>query len=191
VAGADEGAGTESLKHWATSPVAAVVAAAVTVLIVVIVATSGGEDEKPAAPPPPAPNPPAQVSAAELVSLSESLGQPVYWAGPQGAKEYELTREGESKIAVRYPAGADSAAGALTVATYHLDQPVEAVRRAGQAKAAKLHGLPRGGLAVSDSASPTNVYFAYPAEPYQVEVFDPKPGRALELVLDRKIRPVR
>jgi hypothetical protein len=44
---------------------------------------------------------------------------------------------------------------------------------------------------VSDSAQPTNVYLAYPDQPFQVEVFDPTPGRALDLVLDRQIRPIR
>ena len=44
---------------------------------------------------------------------------------------------------------------------------------------------------MSESARPTNVYFAYPKQPYQVEVFDPKPGRALRLVLAGRVEPVR
>jgi hypothetical protein len=178
--------------RWLSSSVGAVVAAVVTVAIVLIVATSGGDDEKPADTPAqaPAPAPAEPVSAAELASLAESLGQPVYWAGPQGAKEFELTRAGEERISIAYPA-ADAAAGRLTVATYRLDDAVGAVRRAGNAASAKLHRLPRRGVAVSDTASPTNVYFAYPDEPYQVEVYDPEPGRALKLVLGRQIRPVR
>lgn len=181
-----------SLREWITSPAAAVVAAIVTIAIVGLVALAGGDDDKPASSPQTV-NPPDPVAASELASLSESLGRPVYWAGSQGAKEFELTRQGEERIAIAYPpaAGADPAAGRLTVATYKLDDAMDAVRRAARGGTAKLHRLPKGGLAVSDSARPTNVYLAYPKEPYQVEVFDPQAGRALELVLGGKVRPVR
>ena len=188
---ADEGA--RSIRDWATSPAAAVAAAVVTVAIVALVALSGGDEEESTPGSTQTVNAPEPVTAAELASLSQSLGRPVYWAGPQGAKQYELTRQGEDRILIRYPAagGADPSQGTLTVATYKLDDAQAAVRRAGRAETAKLHELPRGGIAVSDSARPTNVYLAYPEEPYQVEVFDPKPGRALRLVLGRKIEPVR
>jgi hypothetical protein len=178
--------------EWLKTPVGSVVAALVTIAIVAFVAFGGGDDdEKPAAPQ--TVNPPAPVKADELASLSESLGRPVYWAGPQGAKEYELTRQGQDRIVIRYPAatGTDAAQGSLTVATYKLDDAQQAVRRAARSETATLHRLPRGGLAVSDTARPTNVYLAYPKEPYQVEVFDPKPGRALKLVLGRRVKPVR
>jgi hypothetical protein len=169
-----------------------VAAAVITIAIVAFVALSGEDDNKPAAPAQTV-NPPDPVSAAELASLSESMGSPVYWAGPQGANEYELTRQGEERIAIRYPAGpgTDPAQGSLTVATYKLDDAQGAVRRAAGGETTRLHRLPRSGLAVSDSARPTNVYLAYPKEPYQVEVFDPKPGRALKLVLAGRIKPVR
>jgi hypothetical protein len=178
---------------WITSPVGAVVAAAITVVIVALVAFGGGDDDKPAAPAQVV-NPPDPVSAAELASLSESLGQPVYWAGRQGgSKEYELTRQGNERITVRYPAaaGGDAAQGSLTVGTYRLDDASDAIRRAADGATAKLYRLPRGGLAVSDTSRPTNVYLAYPKQPYQVEVFDPKPGRALKLVLRGRVKPVR
>ncbi len=190
VTGADERG--PSLREWITSPAGAVVAAVVTIAIVAFVALSGGDDDKPAASPQTV-NPPDPVAASELASLSESLGRPVDWAGPQGAPVLELTPQGEVRLAKAYPpaAGADPAAGRLTVATYKLDDAMDAVRRAARGETTKLHRLPRRGIAVSDSARPTNVYLAYPEEPYQVEVFDPKPGRALKLVLGGKVRPVR
>jgi hypothetical protein len=190
VTGADERA--RSLRDWLTTPAAAVVAAVVTLAIVGLVAFGGDDDDEPASDPQAA-NPPAPLKAPEIAALSEQLGRPVYWAGAQGATEFELTRQGEERIAIRYPAGAgaDPSAGTLTVATYRLDDAIAAIRRAAEGETAKLHQLPRRGLAVSDSARPTNVYLAYPDEPYQVEVFDPQAGRALELVLDGKVRPVR
>ncbi len=193
MAGADDSASTRSLRDWVTSPLAAVLAAVVTLAIVAFVAFVGGDDE-PGSRSQPAANPPAPVNAAELASLSESLGQPVYWAGRQpGSDKLELTRQAEDRITVRYPArsGADAAQGTLTVGTYRLDDALAAIRRAGDAATAKLHRLPGGGLAVSDSARPTNVYLAYGKQPYQVEVYDPTPGRALRLVLRGRVEPVR
>jgi len=194
VAEAGEDARGNAFLDWVTSPVGAVVAAVVTIAIVGIVALSSGGDEEPGGAAPQAVNPPDPVTGAELASLSESLGQPVYWAGSQGgSKEYELTRQGKDRIVIRYPAsaGGDAAQGTLTVGTYRLEDPQGAIRRAAEVQTAALHRLTRRGLAVSDTARPTNVYLAYPDEPFQVEVFDPKPGRALKLVLGRKIRPVR
>lgn len=177
--------------EWIKSPTGAVVAAAVTVALVAVVALSGGDDDGGTGPAQTV-NAPDPVSAAELASLSESLGQPVYWAGAQGAKQFDVTRQGEERIVVTYrPAGGGGTDGALTVGTYRLDDAQAAIRRAARADTATLHRLPRGGLAVSDSARPTNAYFAYPKEPYQVEVFDPKPGRALRLVLAGRVEPVR
>jgi hypothetical protein len=170
---------------------AALVAAAVTIVLVAVVALKSGKDKP--APAPAAPNPPAPVSASELKGLSTSLRQPVYWAGPQGATKFELTRAGADRISVRYPAapGANPAQGTLTVATYRLPDATAAVRRAGGAPTAKLYKMRNSGLAVLDNARPTNVYFAYPNEPFQVEVFDPAPGRALKLVLGGRVKPVR
>jgi hypothetical protein len=176
----------------ANNRTAALVAAWLTIVVVAVVALSSGGDDKPKTAPA-APNPPAPVSAKELSGLSTSLHRPVYWAGPQGATQFDLTRTGEDRIAVGYPAaaGADPAKGTLTVATYRIDDPIAAIRRGARAPTAKLHQLPGHGLAVSDSARPTNAYFAYPKQPYQVEVFDPKPGRAIALVLRGRVEPVR
>ena len=168
--------------RWITTPVGAMVAAALTIAVIVVIAVSGGEKDEPAATPQ-APNPPAPVTASELSSFSESTGLPVYWAGGRKGEKYELTRVGNERISVRYPTS-------LTVATYKLDDAMAAIRRAGRSETAKLYRLSGGGLAVHDSARPTNAYLAYRGEPYQVEVFHPEPGRSLRLVLAGRVRPV-
>lgn len=191
--GAEESVGRRSLREWVTSPIAAVAAAAITLAIVAIVAFGGGDDEEPPTQQQ-AVNPPAPVTASELAGLSKSLGQPVYWAGRQpGSKQLELTRQGKGRITVRYPArpGADPAQGTLTVGTYRLDDALAAIRRAGRSDTARLYKLQGGGLAVYETSKPTNVYLAYPKQPYQVEVYDPQPGRALRLVRRGRVEPVR
>jgi hypothetical protein len=187
----DDRSGRSPIWEWIASPAGAVVAAAITIAIVGLVALTGGEDDE-AGSTAQTVNPPDPIPASELASLSESLGAPVYWAGPQGAEEFYLARQGEDRIVVSYPArpGADPSQGTLTVATYRLDDAEQAIRRAAEGETARLHSI-EGGIAVSDDARPTNVYFAYTDEPYQIEVFDPKPGRALELVLGGEVKPVR
>ena len=48
-----------------------------------------------------------------------------------------------------------------------------------------------GGVAFYSEATPTSVYLAYPGSDYQVEVYDPLPERARELVSSGQVEPVR
>ena len=49
---------------------------------------------------------------------------------------------------------------------------------------------PGGGLAVYSVEAPNNVYVAFPGSDVQVEVFDPRPKRALRLVTSGRVAPV-
>lgn len=171
-----------AVRRFVTDPIGAMVAAAITIAVIVIVALSGGDGDEPGATPQ-ASNPPAPVTVEELSSLSESMGRPVYWAGGRPGEKFELTRVGSERLAVQYPSS-------LTVGTYKLDDPMAAIRRAGRSETATLYKLKGGGLAVHDKARPTNTYLAFKDEPFQVEVFDPKPGRSLRLVLAGRVRQV-
>ena len=51
--------------------------------------------------------------------------------------------------------------------------------------------LPGGGIAVySKATGATNAYIAEPGVPFQVEVYDPTPGSARDLVTSGRIAPV-
>ncbi len=50
--------------------------------------------------------------------------------------------------------------------------------------------LARGGLAFQYKSRPTSVYLAYPESDYQIEVFDPSPARAVQLVVSGQVKPV-
>lgn len=132
------------------------------------------------------------VSPGELRELAAAEG-PVYWAGPDAGATLELSRRGGAGIFVRHlPDGAEPGdrTGHLTIGTYVLRDAVGAIRRSGRAKGARLFRLDRGGLAVTNRNRPANAYFAYPGQPVQVEVYDPEPGRAAELVRAGRIVPV-
>jgi hypothetical protein len=138
----------------------------------------------------------AQLSAAVAVtpgrlrSLAVSAQHPVFWLGPEPGFTYELTQTTDGRIYVRYlPHGV--AIGVkkpyLTVATYPFPGAFAAIRKQAAVKGAVLTRLADGGLALLDTAYPQSVHLAYPGVNYQIEVFDPSPGRAMELVAAGKL----
>ena len=64
-----------------------------------------------------------------------------------------------------------------------------------QSSAAKGRGtvrikVPGGGIAAYAKQHATNVYVAYPGQSVQIEVYDPSPNAALQLVKRGRISPV-
>jgi hypothetical protein len=134
------------------------------------------------------------ASVQQLKALAVSLGHPVYWAGSKSGVTYELTRTTDERVYVRYlPAGVaigDTRPNYLTVGTY----PQKGALAILKATATRTHVAPlklaKGGLALVDAKRPTSVYVAYPTVDLQIEVFDPSPGRARELVTSGRVTPV-
>jgi len=108
--------------------------------------------------------------------------------------KYELTQVTDGRIYIRYlPKGVpigDRRAAYLIVATYPVQDAYKAVRTAAKESGAVTFHTARGGLAVYNQSAATNVYFAYPGSKFQVEVFDPNPGRARQLVRTGAVRPI-
>jgi hypothetical protein len=130
------------------------------------------------------------ASASSLRRLAASVQHPVFWLGPRSGDTYELTRTSNGKIYIRYlPAGVAPGTSApyLTVATYPIAGAYDAIARSAAARGAVKVKLAHRGLAVLDKAYPQSVYLAYPGVDYQVEVYDPKPRRALRLVASGKV----
>jgi hypothetical protein len=176
------------LSAWSRMPevrIGAVVALAIAAGLVVWLVASGNDHSKTKR------APAAGASVQALQSLAASVRHPVYWAGPKLGFKYELTRTADGRIYIRYlPSGVpigDSRADYLSIGTYPVKNAVGAVRAiAKRVKAATLT-LTGGGIAVQDVNHPTSVYFAYPGSDYQVEVFDPSPARARQLVVSGQI----
>ncbi|HEX6702831.1 MAG TPA: hypothetical protein VF101_19040 [Gaiellaceae bacterium] len=135
------------------------------------------------------------ASVPTLKTVAALVGHPIYWAGAKSGTTYELTRTTDGRIYVRYlPPGVkvgDKHADYLIVATYPVRDAYRAVQTASKENGAEAFRIKNGGRAVLNKRAPTNVYFAYPRSNYQIEVYDPHPGRARNLVASGKIRPIR
>ena len=148
-----------------------------------------GDDGAGAAPPLPAAALPEIASLADLRALTDA-GETFYWAGVRPETRIELTAP-DGTVFIRYlPSGekAGSAAPALTVATYPRSNAFDEVSRAAEGADVTKLDLPRGGLAVVDEKTRTNVHLAYPGQPYQVEVYSPRVGEAERLVANGTVR---
>jgi hypothetical protein len=133
------------------------------------------------------------ATPARLRVLARASGHPVYWAGGKANVRYELTQTTDSRIYIRYlPKGVPlgDKRSYLIVATYPVKDAYKAVQTAAKESGAVTFRIARGGLAVYNQSAATNVYFAYPGAKYQVEVFDPHPGRARTLVSSGAIRAI-
>jgi excisionase family DNA binding protein len=138
---------------------------------------------------------PVGVTEQDLIALSQQLSQPIYWAGTQPGTRMELTETDNSYAYIRYlgqdaPIG-DTSAEFLTVGTYPSPNAFRNLNDYARNSRAKTQRIQNGGVAVVIPGSPTSVYFAYPHEDVQVEVYDPEPQRALDLVKSGVVRPVR
>ena len=148
----------------------------------------GGDDSKPS-------NGASSASESDLRDLAASSSTPIFWAGPREGQTYELTRTTDGRVYVRYlPEGTevgDPRSRFLTIGTYPRANAFAELRRAGRAEGAVSLQLEKGGLAVFSDAKPTSVYFGYPRERYQVEVYHPSSSEARRLALAGQVVPVR
>ena len=126
------------------------------------------------------------LTESELKSVVANLNSVIYWVGPLENAKYTLDVTDAGAAFVRYlPNGEganDTAKNYLIVATYRVNAAYDAIKTAGN----EQDGI---GLMTSDGAAvyynknaATNVYLAYPGQDLQIEVFDPSPGKALQLV---------
>jgi len=134
------------------------------------------------------------ASAQQLRGLATTLGHPIYWAGPRGNVTYELTRTRSGNVYLRYlPPGVSVGAQKpdyLTIGTYPQKGALAILKRTAAKNHVATMSAGGGGIALVDSKHPTSVYVAYPHVDLQIEVYDPKPGRAQQLVQSRQITAI-
>lgn len=121
------------------------------------------------------------VTQADLQELSGELARPVFWLGPPSGERLELSRTSGGRVFVRYlPAQARVGAEGMyaTVATYPVANAY-AVAVAGAARSGGIvSALPGGAALITYPARPRSAYVVGRGLGAQVEVFDPRPGRA-------------
>jgi len=137
---------------------------------------------------------PVGVTQEELVALSQRLNQPIYWAGNVSGTRMELTETTSSYAYLRYltsdaPVG-DASPNFLTVGTYPQLDAFDNLNQYAKHNQANTDQIQNGGIAVTIPHSPTSVYFAFPHQDVQVEVYDPRPGQALDMVKSGQVVPV-
>jgi hypothetical protein len=138
--------------------------------------------------------PATAASIERLNRFASSAGHPIYWAGSQPRFTYELSRTKDGRVYIRYlPPGVkpgDSRPNYLTIGTYPQRHAFATLRATAKKQGAQMVHLAGGGLAFQYKSRPTSVYLAYSGSNYQIEVFDPSPRRALELVVSGQVTAV-
>jgi hypothetical protein len=138
---------------------------------------------------------PIAASESEIADLAKENDQEIFWAGDQpGTTDTELTQTADGNVYVRYLTGGAPIGtpkpSYLTVGTYPFPDAFHALEVIARRPGAVTKNVDDGGLAVTNRNSPTSVYLAYPGEEFQVEVYDPDPKNALDLVTSGDIQPV-
>jgi hypothetical protein len=131
------------------------------------------------------------VSLAQLQAHARALGHPIYWAGPQRGRTYELSETSNGNVFVRYlPRGVKpgSSRPYLTVATYPFAAAFAALEQT--VKGAAPIKLAHGGIGIVDAADAKSIHIAFPRSDYEIEVFDPSPRAARRLVASGAVAPV-
>jgi hypothetical protein len=134
---------------------------------------------------------PVAATEPALLAFSRALRRPIYWLGPVAGDTYEFTETSSGDIYVRYlPSGVrvgDPRATFRIVATYPFAGALAALRAVAGGKGQRLKG---GGFVVASTGHPKSAHIAYPGVAYEIEVYDPVPGRAETIALSGQVRPI-
>ena len=137
---------------------------------------------------------PQAASVQDLQDLAADADQPIYWAGEQAGKQYELTVTGDGNAYIRYldpdvPIGSTDVTD-LTISTYPVADAYTALQGLAEEKGAVNDTTPDGGYVYTNKGNPNSVYVAFPEQDYEVEVYDPSPKKALKTATSGAIVPI-
>ncbi|MHB8060641.1 MAG: hypothetical protein ACYDHO_07410 [Gaiellaceae bacterium] len=133
------------------------------------------------------------VSEQDLQKLVTTIGKPIYWVGPEQGVRYAVEQRSNGQVYVRYLTAQmkTDTVKALTVGTYPMKNAYASTVALGKKNGWKQLETGTGGAAAFSSSKLTrNVYLAQPGLDYQIEIYDPTPGRAAEIVQAGRALPV-
>jgi hypothetical protein len=171
--------------------VVGLVAGAATVAVIGALVTGSDDEAENAIPA--ATTDPIEVTDAELATMAEEVGHPIYWIGEQDGATLEASRPVEDRVYVRYLDDGeigDPRPQFLTVGTYVVEDAIEIQQAVAERDDVRSEALDDGGLAIQSDASPNSVYIAYPDQDLQIEVYDRSPRRAFQTAISDALRPV-
>jgi hypothetical protein len=132
------------------------------------------------------------LSASGLAELVRGTGQPIYWVGPRPNTMYEVQQTADGKAYVRYlpegiEAGDDGAY--LTVGTYPMADAYAATESLAASPGSVQIPVEGATAFYSESeGGANNAYVAFPDSTEQIEVWDPTPGAARQLVAEGAVK---
>ena len=171
--------------------------AVVVIVAAAIISFSVGGDDKDSAP---ANNGGTSASATAVPVNTDGLKSAVtavggagkvFWAGEEAGFTYVLRTETNGQASVRYiPSGGDAnAQGAVyrVLGSYPIKGAFDVTKKAADSADSVLLTNSDGSIVVYNKNKTTNVYIAFPDVDVQIEIFDPTPGKALELATSGRI----
>ena len=168
----------------------AVVALVVVIACVLWLVFRGGSDSDSGSPVPRGAKA-VRISVKGLKTLA-AFGIPIYWAGQRPSTTYELTKTADNRAFIRYlPAGVPIGSGKryLTIGTYPVSHAFLVTSRLAASSGTAPVEIGKDGVAFSKS--PESVFLARRGSGVQIEVYDPTPGRARDLVTSHQVTAVR
>ncbi len=125
------------------------------------------------------------LTEGELRDVVKSIGQTVYWTGAMRGAKYTINAQNVNTIYVRYlPDGegiSDQTPKYRVIATYKQVNAYDATLTAGNQENGVSFAKPNNSVVYYNKTVPTNVYVAFKAKPFQIEIFDPKAEQSLAL----------
>lgn len=123
------------------------------------------------------------LTEQELTDILKEEGLAAYWLGPQTGAKYTLNITAGDQVFIRYlPNGEgleDISQSYVVVATYPQEDAYGITESAGTQADSVSFVNADGGMVYYSKLLPTNVYVAFPDQPYSIEIFDPVDGGAL------------
>ena len=171
--------------------IGAVVAVVVVVACVLWLVFGGGGSDSGSGSPVPRGAKAVRVSVKGLKTLA-ALGIPIYWAGERPGVTYELTKTADNRVFIRYlPAGVPVGSGKryLTIGAYPVRDAFLVTSRLAASSGSAPVEIGKDGVAFSKS--PESVFLAHRGSGVQIEVYDPTPGRARDLVTSHQVTAVK